>query len=87
MQFFEFLAENPQYLPLLHAVIGLVLGMVPMAAGFAKGKYRLGSIGLIACAFGGALAGIFLSIPALAIFTWLILRRDGNGSAAQEDPE
>jgi hypothetical protein len=87
MQFLEFLAENPQYLPLLHAGIGLVLGIVPMAAGIGKRKFRLGSIGLIASAFGGALAGIFLSIPAAAIFTWLILRRGGNGSSAEKDNE
>jgi hypothetical protein len=34
----------------------------------------LGIFGLIASTLGGALLGVILSIPAMAIFTWLIVR-------------
>lgn len=87
MQFFESLAENPQYLPLLHAAIGLILGVVPLVAGILKKKVRLGFFGLLASTIGGAILGIFLSIPAMAVFTWLILRSSDTAAASDEISE
>ena len=59
---------------LIPAGIGLLLGLVPLTAGLIKGKQRLGVIGLLVSTLGGALLGAILSIPAMAIFTWLIVR-------------
>lgn len=59
---------------LIPAGVGLLLGLVPLIAGVIKGKLRMGMIGLLASTVGGALLGVILSIPAMAIFTWLIVR-------------
>ena len=69
------LSSNEALLYMLIPVgIGFLLGLVPLAAGIFKGKIRLGVIGLIATTLGGALLGVILSIPAMAIFTWLVVR-------------
>lgn len=62
------------YWVLINPGFGFVLGLVPLIAGFLKGKIRMGVYGLLASTAGGALLGVFLSIPAMAIFTWLIIR-------------
>ena len=59
---------------LIPAGIGFLLGLIPLIAGLVKRKVRLGVVGLIASTLGGALLGVILSIPAMAIFTWLIVR-------------
>jgi hypothetical protein len=66
---------------LIPAGIGFLLGLVPLVAGLMKGKQRLGVWGLITSTVGGALLGVILSIPAMAIFTWLIVR---DGFVADE---
>lgn len=53
--------------------IGFLLGLIPLVAGIIKRKIRLGVFGLIASMLG-ALVGFILAIPAMAIFTWLIVR-------------
>lgn len=54
--------------------IGFLLGLIPLIAGIIKRKIRLGVFGLIASTLGGAILGVILSIPAMAVFTWLIVR-------------
>lgn len=61
-------------LALIPVGVGFLLGLVPLIAGFVKRKVRLGLIGLAVSTIGGALLGAILSIPAMAIFTWLIVR-------------
>ena len=77
------------YIALRGAVIGLVLGLVPLIAGIIKKKVRKGVIGLVVSTLGGALAGIIISLPAMAIFTWLILREQvvaTNDASPQNEP-
>lgn len=62
------------YVALFHAAVGFALGLIPLILGFVKGKIRTGIIGLVVGTVGGALLGFLGSIPAMAIFTWLILR-------------
>lgn len=62
------------YVTLLNAAVGFFLGLIPLGFGIFKGKRRLGILGIAASTIGGALLGVFLSIPAMAIFTWLIVR-------------
>lgn len=64
------------YLVLIPAGIGFVLGLVPLIVGKVKQKTKLGILGLITGAVAGAIFGFFGSIPSMAIFTWLILRKD-----------
>jgi hypothetical protein len=66
--------EVMMYAALFNAGIGLVAGLVPLILGFVKGKVKYGVIGFLACLVGGALLGVILSIPAMIVFTWLIIR-------------
>ncbi len=66
---------------LIPAGIGFLLGLVPLVLGFIKQKVRLGVFGLIASTLGGAILGVILSIPAMAVFTWMIVR---DGFVAEE---
>ncbi|QQS32245.1 MAG: hypothetical protein IPM50_11265 [Acidobacteriota bacterium] len=82
----ELLGDNAlYYLPLIGGAVGLVLGLVPLVAGVIKKKIRLGFFGLLASTVGGAILGIFLSIPAMAVFTWLILRSPDTSAAASDE--
>ncbi len=65
---------NAQQIILYNAIFGAVIGIIPLLLGIFKRKALLGLIGLIASSIGGALAGIFLAIPAVILFVWLILR-------------
>ncbi|CAN5794504.1 hypothetical protein BH24ACI3_BH24ACI3_02050 [soil metagenome] len=62
------------YGPLINAAIGFFLGLVQLGFGYIRKKLKLGVIGIISATVGGAIAGVFLSIPAMAIFTWLVIR-------------
>ncbi len=57
------------------AITGLLLGLVPLFLGIRRGKRRLGIIGFFVCLIGGTGAGLLISIPALLVFTWLIVRK------------
>lgn len=88
MQTTELLGDNAlYYLPLIGGAVGLILGLVPLVAGIIKKKIRLGFFGLVASTVGGAILGIFLSIPAMAVFTWLILRSSETAAAADDISE
>lgn len=78
---------NPYYINLFWAIVGLLLGLIPLIKGSKRGKTKLGILALVCTTVGGAVLGIFLIIPVLAIFLWLILKKDGsNEGAPQEDP-
>jgi hypothetical protein len=62
------------FVALINAAIGLVIGLIPLITGIVKKKVRLGVYGLLASTVGGALLGLLLSIPAVVIFMWLILK-------------
>ena len=63
-----------QYAAIINAAIGFLLGLIPFIAGIVKKRFGLGVLGLIVGTLGGALLGFIISIPSMAIFTWLILR-------------
>src|SRR5688572_29420966 len=68
------MSEALLYVAVRMAFIGFLLGLVPLITGIIKKKVKLGVIGLLVSTLGGALAGVIISIPAMAVFTWLILR-------------
>jgi hypothetical protein len=72
---------------LIPAAIGFLLGLVPLVAGIIKRKVRLGVFGLIASTIGGALLGVILAIPAMAVFTWLIVRDRFVAAEVASDPQ
>jgi hypothetical protein len=55
--------------------------LIPLVLGFIKKKRKYAMFGFLGSLIGGALLGIFLSIPVAAIFTWLILRKSNNEPA------
>jgi hypothetical protein len=67
---------------LINTAVGLILGLVPLISGIAKRKLKLGVLGFVLSAIGGALLGVVLAIPASAIFTWLIFRDPKVADAA-----
>lgn len=65
---------SAQQIILYNAIFGAVIGVVPLLLGIFKRRALIGLAGLVVSAIGGALAGIFLAIPAVILFVWLILR-------------
>lgn len=74
------------YVAIGGAAVGFLLGLVPLILGIVKKKVKTGVIGLIVSTLGGALLGVFISIPAMAIFTWLILREQVVATDTVETP-
>jgi hypothetical protein len=62
-------------------VAGMVVGLIPLITGAVKSKLGTGFLGLIFCGIGGAIFGLFLSIPIAGLSTWLVFR------AAKKDAE
>ena len=60
---------------LINALIGLVLGLIPLLFGYFNKQLKLGVAGIAVATLGGAVLGIFASIPATIIFTWLVARQ------------
>jgi len=65
---------SAQQIILYNAIFGAVIGVIPLLLGIFKRRALLGLAGLVISTIGGALAGIFLAIPAVILFVWLILR-------------
>ncbi len=68
----------------VHAVIGFVLGLIPLGFGYFAKQTKLGILGVVCSTFGGAVFGLFLSVPAVVLFMWLIIRK-GKSAAAHND--
>ena len=69
------------YTLLINGAIGFILGLIPLLFGYFNRRLRTGVIGIIASTVGGLLLGIFLSVPAAAIFTWLAIRKTAPAAA------
>ena len=53
--------------------VGLVCGLVPLAAGAFTRQMRLGTIGFAACVVGSLILGAILAVPLALIFTVVIV--------------
>lgn len=62
------------YIVLAGIVVGILLGLIPLILGIKRKKRNYGTYGFIASVFGGAISPL-ISIIAVSIFTWLILRK------------
>ncbi len=69
------------YASVVHAVLGFLLGLIPLITGFLKKEKSYGVFGFLGSLVGGAILGLFLSLPVAVIFTWLILRKSKQASA------
>lgn len=68
------------YIVLINIGLGLLLGLIPLIAGFVKNNRKFGLFGLFGSIIGGAVLGVVLSLPVAAVFTWLIFK---NSNSAQ----
>jgi hypothetical protein len=66
------------YIALFNMGLGILFGLVPLIFGFIRKERSYAVFGFLGSIIGGALLGIFLSIPVAAIFTWLILRKSNT---------
>lgn len=66
------------YVTLLNIGIGIILGAIPLILGFLRKKRKYAMFGFIGSIIGGAILGIFLSIPIATVFTWLITRNENE---------
>ena len=73
------------YAAIINAGIGFVLGLIPLLLGYFYKQLRTGIIGILVATIGGSLVGIFASIPAAIIFTWLVVRKSKSGGMAGGD--
>ncbi len=67
--------------------VGFVLGLIPLGFGYFRGRTKLGVLGIIASTIGGVVAGLFISVPAVVVFMWLIVRSDKGPAADEAGPE
>ena len=80
--------EAVLYVTLINTAIGFFLGLLPLLFGYFNKRLRLGVFGIIATTVGGAILGIFLSVPATVVFTWLVVRgAKTDGSAGPSENE
>lgn len=63
------------YITIFNIGLGILLGAVPLILGFVRKERSYAVFGFLGSIIGGAILGLFLSIPVAAIFTWLILRK------------
>lgn len=66
------------HIALMGAALGFILGLFPLVLGFFKSKLKIGLLGLLGSTIGGAILGVFLSIPVIAVCIWLILKKPKN---------
>ncbi|MDQ6787363.1 MAG: hypothetical protein M3033_11210 [Acidobacteriota bacterium] len=73
------------YLTILNTILGILFGLIPLILGIRRKKKSLGIYGLICSAIGGAILGLFLIIPVLIVFLWLILKKPNAGEINPTD--
>ncbi len=75
------------YIALIGLVIGFLIGLIPLILGIKKEKRNYGYYGFAASTLLGLISPI-LSIIAVAVFSWLILRKPKPTEAvvANENP-
>jgi uncharacterized membrane protein len=69
---------------MIGAALGFLLGLIPLILGLIKKERKYAMFGFLGSLIGGALLGIFLSIPIASIFTWLILRKPKSVNPSTE---
>jgi TM2 domain-containing membrane protein YozV len=80
MDMTEIIKENLAYVVLIGTGLGVVLGLIPFVLAIRKGKRKLGLLAMVSSIVAGIIAvlsiGIILPLIVMAVFTWLILRKD-----------
>lgn len=61
---------------ILGAILGALIGLIPLIFGVRRKNIGLGVIGFAGSIIGNAFLGILLSIPIAAVCTYLILKKN-----------
>ncbi len=80
---------NYYQIAMMGAGLGALIGLLPLILGFVKKERGYGVFGFFGSIVGGAVLGVLLSIPIVAIFTWLIVRdnkQPAEVAAVNESP-
>ena len=72
---------NLYEIAMMGAALGLLFGLIPLILGFIKKERSYAVWGFLGSIIGGAISFIFVSVPVIAVFTWLILRKPKNVAA------
>ena len=72
------------YIALIGLVVGFLLGLIPLILGIKKGKRNYGYMGIAASALLGLISPI-LSVVAVAVFVWLIIKKSKSTEIAAAD--
>lgn len=65
------------------AILGYILGFIPLIFGIVRHKVGLGILGLVSSIVAGSIASFILALPMVALFVWLITRDAKTVPAAQ----
>lgn len=73
---------------LFGAILGGLLGLIPLILGILKKRGKIGVLGFIAAIIGNAAFGVLLSIPIIVFSVYLILKKNNAPEfpAASENP-
>ena len=66
------------------AILGALLGLIPLILGRRRGKARLGMYGFVASIVAGALAPL-LAIIVTAVFSWMIMKDKPAEAPSERD--
>ena len=77
---------NLYEIAMMGAALGFLFGLIPLILGFIKKERSYAVFGFLGSIIGGGILGIFLSIPIVAVFTWLILRKPTQTVIVNENP-
>ena len=69
------LRELAIYSFVLNVCIAIFFALITLLLGFKKGRTKIALWGCLAIIVGGAIVGIYASIPLFIIFLWLIFKK------------
>lgn len=89
MEFFSNLSirEASLLFTAINLIVGYGLGLIPLLIGYFHKQFKLGILGNIVSTVGGGILGIFISIPAAVIFTWIIIKKSNQPVESVEESD
>lgn len=63
------------------AILGFIIGLIPLILGIVKKKVKFGLVGFIGAIIGNTILGLILSIPIVAISVYFIFQKNPSTAA------
>jgi hypothetical protein len=70
-------------LMIVGAIVGFVLGLIPLILGFVKKNLKFGMIGFLLTLAAGTFFSLLGALPVSAVSIWLVLRKPAETKPAQ----